>query len=25
VLDNTKPVKPVTVGEYIADELPPWA
>jgi len=25
VLDNTKPVKPVTVGESIADELPPWA
>jgi len=25
VLDNTKPVKPVTVGELIADELPPWA
>jgi hypothetical protein len=25
VLDNTKPVKPVTVAEYIADELPPWA
>ena len=25
VLDHTKPVKPVTVGELIADELPPWA
>ena len=25
VLDATKPVKPVTVGEVIADELPPWA
>jgi len=25
VLDNTKPVKPVTVAELIADELPPWA
>jgi hypothetical protein len=25
ILDNTKPVKPVTVGEMIADELPPWA
>jgi hypothetical protein len=25
ILDHTKPVKPVTVGELIADELPPWA
>lgn len=25
VLDATQPVKPVTVGELIADELPPWA
>jgi hypothetical protein len=25
ILDATKPVKPVTVGELIADELPPWA
>ena len=25
VLDNTQPVKPVTVAELIADELPPWA
>jgi hypothetical protein len=25
VLDATKPVKPVTVAELIADELPPWA
>jgi hypothetical protein len=25
VLDNTKPVAPVTVAELIADELPPWA
>jgi hypothetical protein len=25
ILDHTKPVKPVTVGEIIADELPPWA
>ena len=25
ILDHTKPVKPVTVGEMIADELPPWA
>jgi hypothetical protein len=25
VLDHTKPVKPVTVAELIADELPPWA
>ena len=25
VLEATKPVKPVTVGELIADELPPWA
>jgi hypothetical protein len=24
ILDATKPVKPVTVGELIADELPPW-
>jgi hypothetical protein len=25
VPDSTKPVKPMTVGEFIADELPPWA
>jgi hypothetical protein len=25
VLDNTQPMRPVTVGELIADELPPWA
>jgi hypothetical protein len=25
LLDHTKPVKPITVGELIADELPPWA
>jgi hypothetical protein len=25
ILDHTKPVKPVTIGEAIADELPPWA
>ena len=25
ILDVTKPVKPVTVAEAIADELPPWA
>jgi hypothetical protein len=25
VLDNTEPLKPVTVAELIADELPPWA
>jgi len=25
ILDHTRPVKPVTVGELIADELPPWA
>jgi len=25
ILDHTKPVKPATVGELIADELPPWA
>jgi hypothetical protein len=25
ILDAMKPVKPVTVGEVIADELPPWA
>jgi hypothetical protein len=25
ILDATKPVKPVTVAEAIADELPPWA
>jgi len=25
ILDHTQPVKPVTVGELIADELPPWA
>jgi len=25
ILDHTKPVKPVTVGELITDELPPWA
>jgi len=25
ILDHMKPVKPVTVGELIADELPPWA
>jgi hypothetical protein len=25
VLANTQPVKPVTVAELIADELPPWA
>jgi hypothetical protein len=25
ILDHTKPVKPVTVAELIADELPPWA
>jgi hypothetical protein len=25
VLNATKPVKPPTVGEVIADELPPWA
>jgi hypothetical protein len=25
ILDHTKSVKPVTVGELIADELPPWA
>jgi hypothetical protein len=25
VLDNTRSVKPITVAELIADELPPWA
>jgi hypothetical protein len=25
ILDHMQPVKPVTVGELIADELPPWA
>lgn len=25
ILDHTQPVKPVTVAELIADELPPWA
>jgi hypothetical protein len=25
ILDAMKPVKPVTVAEAIADELPPWA
>jgi hypothetical protein len=25
ILDHMKPVKPVTVAELIADELPPWA
>jgi hypothetical protein len=25
ILDHMTPVKPVTVGELIADELPPWA
>jgi hypothetical protein len=25
LLEHTKPVKPVTVAELIADELPPWA
>jgi hypothetical protein len=25
ILDHTQPVKPVTVAELVADELPPWA